>query len=197
MSSTAAQLKTRLPHVTPRLAQAALQRARLSVVPRTRSRAPKVPFVMFVSVILLGGVIGLLLFNTSMQQASFRATALQQQATDLGARQEALEMEVQALRRQERVARAAQNLGMVIPATPAGVLDLSTGRVLGDPVPASAADSIPLTTPGPTRPAALDPRPVRVKVAPTTARRAAMKPASAAGSAKPKAARDGAPNRAR
>ncbi|NGZ99991.1 hypothetical protein G5V59_06500 [Nocardioides sp. W3-2-3] len=91
MSSTAPQIR-RLQTVAPRIAQAALQRARLTVVPRARrSRAPRVPFVTFVSVILLAGVLGLLLFNTSMQQASFRATALQKQATDLSAQQEALE----------------------------------------------------------------------------------------------------------
>lgn len=163
MSSTAPQLRSRLPHVAPRLAQAALERARLTVVPRRRTRAPRVPFVTFVSIILLGGVVGLLLFNTSMQQASFRATALEQQATDLGAQQEALEMEIQALREPQRVARAAQKLGMVIPATPAGVLDLASGRVKGKPTPATAADSIPLSMPGPRRPPELDPKPVRVK----------------------------------
>ncbi|MFC5728433.1 MULTISPECIES: hypothetical protein [Nocardioides] len=163
MSSTAPQLRSRLPHVAPRGAQAALERARLSVVPRRRTRAPRVPFVTFVTIILLGGVVGLLLFNTSMQQASFRATALEQQATDLGAQQEALEMEIQALREGDRVARAAQRLGMVIPSTPAGVLDLATGQVKGTPTPATATDSIPLSMPGPRRPPELDPDPVRVK----------------------------------
>ena len=35
---------------------------------------------ILVSLVLLGGVVGLLLFNTSMQQASFTATALEDQA---------------------------------------------------------------------------------------------------------------------
>ena len=180
MSSTAPQLR-RLPQVAPRLAQAALERARLTVVPRRRTRAPRVPFVTFVSIILLAGVVGLLLFNTSMQQASFQATALQQQATNLGARQEALEMDIQDLRQPQRVAREAQALGMVIPSTPAGVIRLGTGRIEGDPTPASAADSIPLGAPAPKRPKALDPRPVKVE----------------AGAAKPEARRDGAPHRNR
>ena len=163
MSSTAPQIR-RLPAMAPRLAQAALERARLTVVPRTRrSRAPRVPFVTFVSIILLAGVVGLLLFNTSMQQASFRATALEEQATDLGAQQEALEMDIQALREPERVARAAQDLGMVIPATPAGVLHLGSGKVSGRPAPASAADSIPLHLPGPEKPAELQRKTVKVR----------------------------------
>ncbi|HWI43909.1 MAG TPA: hypothetical protein VNS81_09830 [Nocardioides sp.] len=168
MSSTAPQLRSRLPHVAPRLAQAALDRARLTVVPRRRTRAPRVPFVTFVSVILLSGVVGLLLFNTSMQQASFRATALEKEATDLGAQQEALEMDIQQLRQPVRVARAAQRLGMVLPATSAGVIDLGAGRIKGDPVPATAADGLPLSMPGPRKPAELSPRPVRVKVAAPT-----------------------------
>lgn len=162
MSSTAPQIR-RLQSVAPRIAQAALERARLTVVPRTRrSRAPRVPFVAFVSVILLAGVVGLLLFNTSMQQASFKATALENQATDLGAQQEALEMDVAALSQAERVNRLAQDMGMVVPSS-AGILDLSTGRITGDPRPASGDDAIPLHMPGPERPAELR-RPKDVKV---------------------------------
>lgn len=164
MSSTAPQIR-RLPAMAPRLAQAALERARLTVVPRTRrSRAPRVPFVTFVSIILLAGVVGLLMFNTSMQQASFRATALEQQATDLGAQQEALEMDIQALRAPQRVARAAQNLGMVIPSTPAAVVHLGTGKVSGPATPARADDSIPLQPPGPIKPAELQRPTVKLKV---------------------------------
>ena len=93
------------------------------------------PFVTLVSVLLLGGVVGLLLFNTSMQQASFRATALEQQAADLAAQEEALRMEVQALGDPARVADEAQQAGMVI-AGPPNVMDLGTGEVAGDGQPA-------------------------------------------------------------
>ena len=107
MSSTAAQLRSRL----PRIAEVAVQRARLTVVPRprTRPRAPRVPFVTLVSVILLGGVIGLLMFNTSMQQASFRAAALEQQADDLTAQQEALGLELQAAARSRSGSRSRRS----------------------------------------------------------------------------------------
>ncbi|NYI46941.1 outer membrane murein-binding lipoprotein Lpp [Nocardioides aromaticivorans] len=187
MSSTAPQIR-RLQSVAPRIAQAALERARLTVVPRTRrTRAPRVPFVAFVSVILLAGVVGLLLFNTSMQQASFKATALENQATDLGAQQEALEMDIQALREPQRLARLAQDMGMVIPSTPAGVLDLSTGRITGKPVPASGGDAIPLHMPGPKKPAELQ-RPADVEVNP-----AKVDAARTDAGTKPKNTTDGAP----
>lgn len=155
MSSTAPQIR-RLQTVAPRIAQAALQRARLTVVPRARrSRAPRVPFVTFVSVILLAGVLGLLLFNTSMQQASFRATALQKQATDLSAQQEALELQIQALGKPDRVSALAQKMGMVVPSQ-AGVIDLATGKITGAPAPASGTDDIPLHMPGPKKPPELN-----------------------------------------
>lgn len=164
MSSTAPQLRSR---VASRLDQLSAQRARLAVVPRARrSRAPRVPFIVLVSAILLGGVIGLLLFNTSMQQASFRETALASQARDLGARQQTLEMEVQELADPTRIAKKAQGLGMVIPTTPAGVIDLSTGRIDGDPEPATKEGQVPLYPPAPERPSNLDPEPV-VTDAPT------------------------------
>ena len=114
------------------LAGAALQRARLTVVPRARTRTSPVPFVMLVSFVLLAGVIGLLMFNTSMQQAAFAATSMEQQASTLTAREQTLRMELDVLRDPQRVAREAQGMGMVIPATPA-FLRLSDGKVLGTP----------------------------------------------------------------
>jgi hypothetical protein len=162
MSSTAPQLRSRI----PRIAEAAVQRARLTVVPRplTRSRAPRMPFVTLVSVILLAGVVGLLLFNTSMQQASFRATALERQASDLSARQESLELSVQELRDPRRIVRVAQDdLGMVIPVGPAGVLPLGSGKVIGDPQPAPEGNGLPLRMPPAKKPAALDPPSVEVR----------------------------------
>lgn len=161
MSSTAPQLRYRI----PRIAEVAVQRARLTVVPRprTRPRAPRVPFVTLVSVLMLGGVVGLLLFNTSMQQASFRETALQQQASDLTAQEEALRMELQELRDPQRVAMAAQRNGMVLPAGGPLVIDLGSGKVLGDEESVLPGFRIPPTVPGPPRPPALDPDPIVVK----------------------------------
>ena len=79
--------------------QAAVERARLTVVPhRRRVRAPRMPFVTLVSVVLLGGIVGLLCFNTQMQQASFAATTLEERASNLSAREQTLHSELQALR---------------------------------------------------------------------------------------------------
>ena len=166
MSSTAPN-PNRLPRVAPRIAQVALQRARLSVVPRpVASRAPRVPFVALISAILLLGVLGLLFFNTSMQQASFRETRLSQQARDLNAQVEAAQLSVNQLRDPQRIARLAQRMGMVIPAGASGVVDIATGKITGDPVPA-IGKGLPLDAVPAIRPHFLPP-PVKVTVKPTT-----------------------------
>ncbi len=134
MSSTSPQRRSSL----PRFAEVAVERARLSVVPRVRTRAPRIPFVTLVSVILLAGVVGLLLFNTSMQQASFTASRLEAQAGDLSARQQALAMDLDELRDPQNLAASACKLGMVV--GPAAVfLDVATGEVVGTPSAAVAA----------------------------------------------------------
>jgi hypothetical protein len=153
MSSTAPALRARV----PRLAEAALERARLTVVPkRKRRRTSPVPFLVLVSMLAVGGVVGLLLFNTSMQQASFAATDLQQQADTLEAQQQSLQMQLARLRDPQTIAIKAQRLGMVLPTSPA-VLDLRSGKVLGQPAPATRLDPLRLLGPPPTKPAELDP----------------------------------------
>jgi cell division protein FtsB len=141
------------------IAEAAVERARLTVVPRRRTRSARMPFVMLVSLVLLGGVIGLLLFNTSMQQASFAATALEDQANTLTAREQTLQMELEVLRDPQRVAEHAQNLGMVPAANPV-FLRLSDGKVLGERVAATPANRLRVRPLPPVKPAVLTPAPI-------------------------------------
>jgi type II secretory pathway pseudopilin PulG len=119
--------------------------------------------VTLVSLLLVGGVAGLLLFNTSMQQASFTATDLEQKVALLDAQEQSLQMQLESLRDPQRVAVAAKEMGMVPPSSPA-FLRLSDGSVLGKPAPATTADSIRVT-PLPTRkPRNLRPRPVVIEL---------------------------------
>lgn len=138
-----------------RIAEAAVHRARLTVVPRTvRSTAPRVPFVTLVSLMLIGGVVGLLMFNTSMQQSSFTAAELETRATDLTSRQQTLQMQLEELRDPQRVAERAQKLGMV-PATNPAFIRLSDGKVLGTPETATAEDGFDIRPPGVKKPESL------------------------------------------
>lgn len=165
MSAWMGQARTRL----PRIAETAVERARLTVVPRRRPAAPRVPFMILVSLVLLGGVVGLLLFNTSMQQASFAATALEAKADRLKAREQGLQMQIDRLRDPQRVADRAKDLGMVPMVNPA-FIDLADGSVLGNAVPAKAEDGIRLDPLPSRKPAALDLPPLvlePVEAAPT------------------------------
>ncbi len=158
MSSPAPQRWNRV----PRIAEVAVERARLTVVPRRRTRAARMPFVALVSLVLVGGVVGLLLFNTSMQQASFAATALEGQSTTLAAREQMLEMELDELRDPQRIAGAAQRLGMVQACAPA-FIKLGSNEVVGQPC-AAVASAFPIWPAEPKLPADLNPPPNVVEV---------------------------------
>ena len=155
-------MSTPLPHSrvrVQRIAEAAVERARLTVVPRVRARSPRVPFVTLVSLLLVGGVVGLLMFNTTMQQNSFAATELEQHASDLTSRKQTLQMELEVLRDPQVVAEKARRLGMVDAGAPAFLKP--DGSVEGVASPATPANKVPILPPAVKKPAALDP-PTRI-----------------------------------
>ena len=162
ISSARAGVRTRV----PRFAEAAVERARLTVVPPRRqlgrTQAARTPFAVLVLAVLVAGVVGLLMFNTNMQQTSFTATALQDRVNELTAKEQSLNMELDQLRDPQRLAKAAKQLGMVAPPEPAFVR-LSDGRVLGNPTPATAADSVRVTPLPAKRPDSLRQRTIIVK----------------------------------
>lgn len=143
----------------PKMAGQAVTRARLAVVPRQRTATPRIPFVTLVSLVLVGGVVGLLLFNTSMQQASFAERALAGQASTLTAREQSLQMDLDDLRDPQEVAERAQALGMVPAGTPA-FLNLADGSITGEATAASPADGLRIRARPPRKPAVLSPAPI-------------------------------------
>lgn len=163
----------------PRAAVAAVERARLSLVPTGRVRAPRAPFAVLVLALLGVGVVGLLLFNTHMQQASFYATSLQKQADDLTAQQQKLAMELDALRDPQHLAEQARGLGMVAPAVPA-FIELATGRVLGTPTAGTGEDAVRVSAPPAPRPQPLRPKPIVHTVLAQTASTGASQAATGA-----------------
>ncbi len=149
-----------------RVGEQAVRRARLTVPTRVQVPSPRFPFVTLITMILVGGVVGLLLFNTSMQQASFAANALERQATALSERQQTLEMELEELRDPQRLAQTARAQGMVPVSRPA-FLRLKDGKIVGDPAPASAADQLTIEAPPAPRPPAAFPEPIVRERTPT------------------------------
>lgn len=168
----------------PRIAETAVERARLAVVPRQRSSAPRVPFLVLVSTVILVGFVGLLLFNTEMQKASIGGRQLEAEKVNLTVRNQDLSQKLQGLRSYKNISARAQGLGMVLPAS-LPFLDLKTGAVNGEVVTASEADRVPLKLRGHTSPLVI------------AAREEAARKAAAAKAAADKAARDAAARKAR
>jgi hypothetical protein len=110
-----------------------LPRPRLTIVPKVASRAPRIPFVALVVTLLLGGLVGLLLLNTSLQRGAYVTNDLQRQSDELTVTQERLEQEIAALGASQRVAQKAQHLGMVPNDSPV-FLSLADSKVIGKPV---------------------------------------------------------------
>lgn len=159
--SNLASVRTRLPRIPALTAAGA--RAGLVLVPTRASSARRTPFVVLVLGVLAAGMVGLLLFNTHMQQKSFQITALQDRADALVAQQQSLSLQVSRLRDPQRVAEKARSLGMVDPPAPAFV-QVPGGKVLGKPTPATVADAVHVRPFPATRPGRLSPPPKIVKV---------------------------------
>ncbi|MDQ6934854.1 MAG: hypothetical protein M3130_06150 [Actinomycetota bacterium] len=159
MSTLISQARNRV----PRFAEAAVERARLSVVPARAVRAKQGPFAVLVILLLAVGVFGLLLFNTNMQQSSFYVTSLQSRADALIAKEQSLNLELQQLRDPQRLAVVGRRLGMVAPQAPA-FIDLRTGRILGTPMPATPLDAMRISSFPVQKPAELRPKPLVVHV---------------------------------
>jgi cell division protein FtsB len=159
MSSPLPQTRVRV----QRIAEAAVERARLTVVPRSRVRAPRVPFVTLVSLVLLAGVVGLLMFNTTMQQNSFTVTDLEAQAAELRSQEQTLQADIEHFQDPQYIGEQAQRLGMV-QATCPRFLDLATDSVSAAcPNPPEKLDVLP---PKAKKPKSLVPNVIEIKARP-------------------------------
>ncbi|MEU6135776.1 hypothetical protein [Nocardioides sp. NPDC047086] len=118
---------------------------RLTAVPAPlpAPMAPRLPFVVLVSMLLVGGVVGLLVFNTSMQQSAFQEQRLQEQATTLAAREQALDGELKKMEDPHKIAAKAKDLGMVVPQN-AAMLRVPEAKIEGEAAPADRSATPPL-----------------------------------------------------
>ena len=107
-------------------------RSRLSVVPPRAATARSGPFVLLVAAILVTGLVGLLMLNLSMQKASFQLASLQDRSDALQTREQRLDVTVDRLSSSDRLTDEATRMGMVPNPNPV-FLDLSNGKVIGDP----------------------------------------------------------------
>lgn len=126
-----------VPSVSPRRrAPGQWREASLRLVPSPGRRAPRAAFVAFVMAILGAGLVGLLLLTTSMQQGAFALFDAQREIGDLRQERATLAAELASREAPGALARAASLAGMVPNDTPA-FLDLETGTIRGELVPAA------------------------------------------------------------
>lgn len=139
MSATARSATTRPARPRPTSRPEPRRRPVLREVPPP---APSVAgngiFAIIVVGMLVGGMLLLLVLNTSLAQGSFEMGALSRTQRDLAVQEQRLVQQVALAESPESLQRRAERLGMV-PASSPVFLRLADGVVLGLPKPAPAA----------------------------------------------------------
>jgi hypothetical protein len=114
--------------------------ARLRVAPPVPVSAPRAPFVALILVLVVGGVLGILLVNTKINENAFRLDRLQKQQAALDLQQQQLQKQIAENEAPGNLAAAARGEGMVESGPPA-FIRLPDGKVIGVPQPAGEADT--------------------------------------------------------
>jgi hypothetical protein len=99
------------------------------------------PFVLLVLVLLGGGLICLLVVNTTLGATSFRISQLQRTSATLTTQEQSLQQQIAAAQSPAQIAERAYQLGMRVQAH-VSILDLRTGRSYK--LPGQASVLIPL-----------------------------------------------------
>ena len=99
------------------------------------------PFVLLVLVLLGGGLICLLVINTTLGATSFRVSRLQSTGAALATQEQALQQQIAAEQSPAQIARRAYQLGMRVQVN-GNILDLRTHRTYQLPGQASATVSL-------------------------------------------------------
>ncbi|MFE9183562.1 hypothetical protein ABUL04_07330 [Micromonospora harpali] len=126
---------------TERARAAATPSPRLRVAPPPPVSVPRAPFVALILVLVVGGVLGILLVNTKINENSFRLERLQQQQAKLDVDQQQLDKEIADAKAPGNLTATARRLGMVEAEEPA-YIRLPDGRVIGVPQPANGQPSV-------------------------------------------------------
>ncbi|WP_423247021.1 FtsB family cell division protein [Streptomyces pratisoli] len=130
-------------------------------MPSGPSTAARTPFVLLVVVLLGGGLISLLLLNTSLNEGSFKLSELRKKTTELTDQEQALQRDVDGRSAPDALERRARELGMVPGGGPAflgpdGTVRGVPKRATADPSavrrpapPPASATPAPAATPPP------------------------------------------------
>jgi hypothetical protein len=120
-------LKTRsAPKVAPRALRDSARAVRGHSSPASLA-LPRIPFVLLVLGLLGGGLVCLLVVNTTLGATSFRLSQLQRENAQLSLQEQSLQGTIQDEQAPDEIAQRAYQLGMRAE-TNATILDLATGR---------------------------------------------------------------------
>ncbi|WP_320067071.1 hypothetical protein [Micromonospora sp. RTGN7] len=114
---------------------------RLRVAPPPPVSVPRAPFAALIVVLVVGGVLGILLVNTKINENSFRLEKLQQQQAKLDVDEQQLKKEIADKKAPGNLTALARKLGMVESEQPA-YIRLPDGRMIGVPQPANGQPSV-------------------------------------------------------
>ncbi|MFC6020386.1 hypothetical protein ACFP2T_29980 [Plantactinospora solaniradicis] len=117
------------------------RRSRLRVTPPRPVARPRVSFVVLVLVLVVGGMLGILVVNSKVNENAFRLERLQQQQSTLDVQQQELEQKIAEAEVPGNLAARARKLGLVDSGPPA-FIRLPDGRVIGVPQPAGGEPAI-------------------------------------------------------
>ncbi|WP_425834896.1 septum formation initiator family protein [Streptomyces fractus] len=121
----------------------------LPLGPSGGTQAARTPFVLLVVLLLGGGLITLLMLNSSLNEGSFQLTKLKKQTTELTDDEQELQRDVDSYSAPDALLRRARGLGMVPGGDPAFLEP--NGTVKGMPSPAAGPPAPPRVEPKKTR----------------------------------------------
>jgi hypothetical protein len=106
----------------------------------------RTPFILFVTALLGGGLICLLVINTILAAGAYQITSLQQSQTTQAQQVQVLRQQVAADSAPSVIARRARELGMVAPPL-TNFVNLRTGRIDTQPTTLPGVPAVPGYTP--------------------------------------------------
>ncbi|AVT32713.1 MULTISPECIES: hypothetical protein [unclassified Plantactinospora] len=117
------------------------RRSRLRVAPPMPVARPRVSFVALILVLVVGGMLGILVVNSKVNENAFRLERLQQQQSTLDIQEQELKQKIADAEVPGNLTARARQLGLVDSGPPA-FIRLPDGRVIGVPQPAGGEPAI-------------------------------------------------------
>ncbi len=114
---------------------------RLRVAPPPPVAGPRVPFVALVLVLVVGGMLGILVVNSKVNENALRLENLQRRQASLDVQQQQLEQKIAEAEVPGNLTARARKLGLIESGPPA-FIRLQDGSVIGVPQPADGAPAI-------------------------------------------------------